>query len=153
MNNSKDSIKDSVKDIFFQPRVLVVDDEVRIQKACQRLLTEEGCDVEVAENGTQGLKMIKEKHFDKEPLFKALRQLKFYEKAHQLYEKGYHEMKEENELYQRKLSGTLAAPAVEPVAETPSRPASSPGASSNINQAEMDAMAEISPVLTPSTVI
>ncbi len=64
MNNSKDSIKDSVKDIFFQPRVLVVDDEVRIQKACQRLLTEEGCDVEVAENGAQGLKMIKEKHFD-----------------------------------------------------------------------------------------
>ena len=64
MNNSKDSIKDSVKDIFFQPRVLVVDDEVRIQRACQRLLTEEGCDVEVAQNGIQGLKMIEEKHFD-----------------------------------------------------------------------------------------
>ncbi len=64
MNNSKDSIKDSVKDIFFQPRVLVVDDEVRIQKACRRLLTEEGCDVEVAQNGIQGLKMIEEKHFD-----------------------------------------------------------------------------------------
>lgn len=44
-------------------------------------------------------KRIKEKYFDKEPLFKALRQLKFYEKAHQLYVKGYHEMKEENELY------------------------------------------------------
>ncbi len=64
MNNIKDSIKNSVKDIFFQPRVLVVDDEVRIQKACQRLLTEEGCDVEVAENGIKGLKMIEEKHFD-----------------------------------------------------------------------------------------
>ena len=64
MNNSKDLIKDSVKDIFFQPRVLVVDDEVRIQRACQRLLTEEGCDVEVAQNGIQGLKMIEEKHFD-----------------------------------------------------------------------------------------
>lgn len=63
-NNSKDSIKDSVKDVFFQPRVLVVDDEVRIQKVCQRLLTEEGCDVEVAENGIKGLKMIDEKHFD-----------------------------------------------------------------------------------------
>jgi CheY-like chemotaxis protein len=44
MNNIKDSIKNSVKDIFFRPRVLVVDDEVRIQKACQRLLTEEGYD-------------------------------------------------------------------------------------------------------------
>lgn len=63
-NNSKESIKDSVKDVFFQPRVLVVDDEVRIQKACQRLLTEEGCDVEIAENGIKGLEMIDEKHFD-----------------------------------------------------------------------------------------
>jgi PAS domain S-box-containing protein len=59
-----DSIKKSVKDIFFQPRVLVVDDEVRIQQACHRLLTEEGCDVEVAPNGIKGLKMIEEKHFD-----------------------------------------------------------------------------------------
>ncbi|MCK5542497.1 MAG: response regulator [Desulfobacterales bacterium] len=64
MNNSKDSIKDSVKDIFFKPRVLVVDDEVRIQNACQRLLAEEGCDVEVAENGAKGLEMIKKQHFD-----------------------------------------------------------------------------------------
>ncbi|WP_299978124.1 response regulator [Desulfobacula sp.] len=64
MNNSKDSIKDSVKNIVFQPRVLVVDDEVRIQEVCHRLLTEEGCDVEVAENGIKGLKMIEEKHFD-----------------------------------------------------------------------------------------
>ena len=65
MNNSrKDSLKTSVKDVFFQPRVLVVDDEVRIQKACHRLLNEEGCDVEVAENGIKGLKMIEEKHFD-----------------------------------------------------------------------------------------
>ena len=63
-NNSKDSIKESVNDVFFQPRVLVVDDEVRIQKVCQRLLTEEGCDVEVADNGIKGLKMIDEKHFD-----------------------------------------------------------------------------------------
>jgi PAS domain S-box-containing protein len=65
MNNSAiNSIKKSLKDIFFQPRVLVVDDEVRIQKACQRLLTEEGCDVEVADNGIQGLKMIEKTHFD-----------------------------------------------------------------------------------------
>jgi len=61
---SKDFIKDSVKDVFFQPRVLVIDDEVRIQKVCSRLLTEEGCAVEVADNGISGLKMIEEKHFD-----------------------------------------------------------------------------------------
>ncbi len=58
------SIKDCVQNVFFQPRVLVVDDETRIQTACKRLLTEEGCDVEIAGNGIQGLKMIEEKHFD-----------------------------------------------------------------------------------------
>jgi len=62
--NTNNSIKMSVKNIFFKPRVLVVDDEVRIQNACKRLLTEEGCDVEVALNGINGLKMIEEKHFD-----------------------------------------------------------------------------------------
>ena len=51
-------------DISFQPRVLVVDDEERIQKACQRLLSHEGCEVAVAENGIKGLKMIDEAHFD-----------------------------------------------------------------------------------------
>ncbi|WP_457551164.1 ATP-binding response regulator [Desulfobacula sp.] len=63
-NNKKKPIKTIVKDVFFQPRVLVVDDEVRIQKACHRLLTQEGCHVEVAENGIKGLAMIEEKHFD-----------------------------------------------------------------------------------------
>ncbi len=62
--NSESSLKDSVKDIFFQPRVLVVDDEVRIQKACHRLLTDEGCHVETSENGIQGLEMLKQHHFD-----------------------------------------------------------------------------------------
>ncbi|MCP4721530.1 MAG: response regulator [Desulfobacteraceae bacterium] len=57
-------LKQVVKDFFFQPRVLVVDDEERIQKACQRLLTEEGCEVDVAGNGIQGLKMIEDKHYD-----------------------------------------------------------------------------------------
>ncbi|HSL62748.1 MAG TPA: response regulator [Desulfotignum sp.] len=52
------------KDISFQPRVLVVDDEERIQKACQRLLSQEGCNVAVADNGIKGLKMIDEAHFD-----------------------------------------------------------------------------------------
>jgi len=57
-------LRQIVKDVFFQPRVLVVDDEERIQKACQRLLTEEGCEVDVAGNGIQGLKMIEERHYD-----------------------------------------------------------------------------------------
>jgi two-component system, OmpR family, phosphate regulon sensor histidine kinase PhoR len=63
-NNNKNSMQTIVKNVFFQPRVLVVDDEVRIQEACHRLLTQEGCDVELAENGIKGLKMIEEKHFD-----------------------------------------------------------------------------------------
>ncbi|RLB86211.1 MAG: hybrid sensor histidine kinase/response regulator, partial [Deltaproteobacteria bacterium] len=42
------SLKQVVKDVLFQPRVLVVDDEERIQKACQRLLSQEGCEVDVA---------------------------------------------------------------------------------------------------------
>jgi two-component system, OmpR family, phosphate regulon sensor histidine kinase PhoR len=58
------SLKQIVKDVFFQPRVLVVDDEERIQKACQRLLSEEGCEVDIAQNGIQGLKMIEERHYD-----------------------------------------------------------------------------------------
>ncbi len=53
-----------MKDVFFKPRVLVVDDETRIQKACYRLLTDEGCEVEIADNGIDGLKKIGEKHFD-----------------------------------------------------------------------------------------
>jgi len=58
------SIKACAQNISFQPRVLVVDDEARIQAACKRLLTEEGCYVEIAENGIKGLKMIEENHFD-----------------------------------------------------------------------------------------
>jgi PAS domain S-box-containing protein len=54
-----------VTDAFsFQPRVLVVDDEDRIQKACHRLLTQEGCEVALADNGIKGLKMIEDTHFD-----------------------------------------------------------------------------------------
>ncbi|MCF8112227.1 MAG: response regulator [Desulfotignum sp.] len=51
-------------EVSFQPRVLVVDDEERIQKACHRLLTQEGCNVAVADNGIKGLKMIDDAHFD-----------------------------------------------------------------------------------------
>ncbi|WP_022668674.1 ATP-binding response regulator [Desulfospira joergensenii] len=63
-NHSTPPAKKSMKEVFFQPRVLVIDDEERIQKACERLLTQEGCQVDLADNGIQGLKMIEEKHFD-----------------------------------------------------------------------------------------
>jgi two-component system, OmpR family, phosphate regulon sensor histidine kinase PhoR len=61
---SESALQQTVKDVFFKPRVLVVDDEERIQKACQRLLSQEGCDVAVADNGIKGLKMIDDTHFD-----------------------------------------------------------------------------------------
>ena len=48
----------------FRPKVLVVDDEDRIQKVCHRLLTQEGCEVALADNGIKGLKMIEDAHFD-----------------------------------------------------------------------------------------
>jgi two-component system phosphate regulon sensor histidine kinase PhoR len=51
-------------DLFFQPRIMIVDDEERIRKACDRFLTEEGCKVEMAENGKICLEMINKKHFD-----------------------------------------------------------------------------------------
>ena len=63
-SNTNDPLKESIQNIFFKPRILVVDDEERIQTACQRLLAQEGCDVAVADNGIQGLKMIEEDHFD-----------------------------------------------------------------------------------------
>lgn len=58
------SLKQMIKDVFFKPRVLVVDDEERIQEACRRMLSDEGCEVEVAQNGAMGLEMIKQTHFD-----------------------------------------------------------------------------------------
>jgi len=53
-----------VEDIFFQPKVLIIDDEKRIRDACHRLLTGEGFVVERAENGEAGLRMIEGDHFD-----------------------------------------------------------------------------------------
>lgn len=58
------SIRESVEDIFFQPRVLVVDDEQRIRDACQRLLSEEGFSVACTQNGEDGLDMLEQTHFD-----------------------------------------------------------------------------------------
>jgi len=45
-------------------KVLVVDDERRIRDACHAMLSNEGFEVAVAENGFAGLKKIEEEHFD-----------------------------------------------------------------------------------------
>ncbi len=63
--DNPDADMKKVADAFsFKPKVLVVDDEDRIQKACHRLLTQEGCEVALADNGIKGLKMIEDTHFD-----------------------------------------------------------------------------------------
>ncbi len=62
--DATDLLRQTIQDIFFKPRVLVIDDEDRIRDACNRLLTDEGCEVAEADNGIKGLKMIEEAHFD-----------------------------------------------------------------------------------------
>ncbi len=49
---------------LFRPTILVVDDEQRIRDGCHKVLTKEGCDVERAENGEIGLKLVEKRHFD-----------------------------------------------------------------------------------------
>lgn len=44
--------------------ILVVDDEKGIREGCRRVLTSEGYAVDVAENGKQGLDMVKAKSYD-----------------------------------------------------------------------------------------
>ncbi len=58
------SVKDSMEDIFFRPRALVIDDEERIRDACRRLLDEDGFEVACAGNGEEGLEIIENAHFD-----------------------------------------------------------------------------------------
>ncbi len=58
------SLRQMIQDVQFKPRVLVVDDEQRIRDACQRMLSDEGCEVRVADNGEAGLGMIQQSHFD-----------------------------------------------------------------------------------------
>ncbi|WDP88387.1 MAG: response regulator [Desulfobacter sp.] len=58
------SLKQMIDDVRFHPRVLVVDDEKRIRDACSRMLSDEGCRVETADNGGIGLDMLKQSHFD-----------------------------------------------------------------------------------------
>lgn len=50
--------------ILFEPSILVVDDEKRIRDACHKMLTQEGFEVALAENGRLALDMIEEKHYD-----------------------------------------------------------------------------------------
>jgi two-component system phosphate regulon sensor histidine kinase PhoR len=51
-------------EISFQPRILVVDDEKRIRDGCHKVLTQEGFEVDRAETGEAGIKMIEEAHYD-----------------------------------------------------------------------------------------
>ena len=45
-------------------KILVVDDEPRIRDACKLVLDEQGFEVALAEDGDQGVEMIKNEHFD-----------------------------------------------------------------------------------------
>jgi two-component system phosphate regulon sensor histidine kinase PhoR len=58
------AIQIQIHKFSYKPRVLIIDDEVRIQSACKRLLDSEGCEVMVAGDGIKGLEMIQENHFD-----------------------------------------------------------------------------------------
>ncbi len=46
------------------PRILVVDDEMIVCESCQRILEEEGYEVEIALGGKEAFKKMKESHFD-----------------------------------------------------------------------------------------
>jgi len=46
------------------PKILVVDDEMRIREGCRDVLTQEGFEVASAESGKKGLDMIAREHFD-----------------------------------------------------------------------------------------
>jgi len=51
-------------DILFKPKILVVDDEKVIRNGCREVLTQDGYEVILAEDGELGLKMIEKAHFD-----------------------------------------------------------------------------------------
>ena len=48
----------------YTPHILVVDDEERIREACRVVLEQAGYHVDLAGDGTTGLKMIEEHHYD-----------------------------------------------------------------------------------------
>ncbi len=51
-------------DILFKPKILVIDDEKVIRNGCREVLTQEGYEATLAENGKLGLNMIEKAHFD-----------------------------------------------------------------------------------------
>ncbi|MDH3344757.1 MAG: response regulator, partial [Desulfobacteraceae bacterium] len=51
-------------DILFKPKILVVDDEKVIRNGCHEVLTQEGYEATLAENGKLGLEMLEKAHFD-----------------------------------------------------------------------------------------
>jgi two-component system, OmpR family, phosphate regulon sensor histidine kinase PhoR len=51
-------------EIDHPPHVLVVDDERGIRQGCRRILTPEGCSVDEAENGKEGLEKVRAKPVD-----------------------------------------------------------------------------------------
>jgi len=51
-------------EISFKPRILVVDDEKVIREGSREVLSLEGFEVVLAENGEQGLELIEKAHFD-----------------------------------------------------------------------------------------
>jgi two-component system phosphate regulon sensor histidine kinase PhoR len=51
-------------DILFKHKILVIDDEKVIRNGCHEVLTQEGYEAILAENGKLGLKMIEKAHFD-----------------------------------------------------------------------------------------
>jgi two-component system phosphate regulon sensor histidine kinase PhoR len=57
-------MKEESKGTTYGIKILVVDDEKRIRDACYTMLTNEGFEVALAENGFAGLKKIEEEHFD-----------------------------------------------------------------------------------------
>ncbi|MBW2612740.1 MAG: response regulator [Deltaproteobacteria bacterium] len=48
----------------YTPKILVVDDEMRIREGCQEILNQEGFEVSTADSGKKGLEMIAREHFD-----------------------------------------------------------------------------------------
>jgi len=57
-------VQDTAEHDRITPHILVVDDEQRIRDACRMVLRSMGFTVETASDGSKGLDLIEEKHFD-----------------------------------------------------------------------------------------
>ncbi len=55
---------EAVIQINYTPRILVVDDEIRIREACRLVLEGCGYEVSLADTGAKGLELIRDRHFD-----------------------------------------------------------------------------------------